>query len=115
MSPDGQLQSTYLVCRTGGIFDAGDTDCACVRCVGHVIYQLQPGQPGFDWVGLKNYEAIGKYSSYKKMFSASLTYVLIVVPVSVALGLGAALLISTLRFGGEVYKAVFSYPSWQPF
>ncbi len=44
------------------------------------------------------------------MFTASLTYVVIVVPFSVALGLGAAMLISSLRFGGEMYKAVFFLP-----
>lgn len=68
------------------------------------------GNPSFEWVGWENYAAMLKYSSYKKMFSASLTYVLIVVPVSVLLGLGAALLISSLRIGGEIYKAVFFLP-----
>ena len=68
------------------------------------------GNQDFDWVGMKNYMALAKYSSYKKMFTASLTYVLIVVPVSVALGLGAAMLIASLRNGGEVYKAVFFLP-----
>jgi len=68
------------------------------------------GNPSFEWVGLENYEKLTKRSSYQKMFTASLTYVLVVVPVSVALGLGAALLISTLRFGGEAYKAIFFLP-----
>ena len=68
------------------------------------------GDPTFEWIGTENYEALAKRSSYAKMFSASLTYVLIVVPVSVALGLGAALLISSLRFGGEFYKAIFFLP-----
>ena len=68
------------------------------------------GSPDFRWIGWKNYEALTKYSSYKKMFSASLTYVVIVVPFSVLLGLGAALLISSIRFGGEIYKTVFFLP-----
>ena len=68
------------------------------------------GSKDFEWVGLSNYETLLKLSSYKKMFSASFTYVLIVVPVSVALGLGSALLIQSLRFGGEAYKAVFFLP-----
>lgn len=68
------------------------------------------GNPGFNWVGWENYEAMTKFSSYKKMFTASLTYVLIVVPVSVVLGLGSALLINSLRFGGEIYKTVFFLP-----
>lgn len=68
------------------------------------------GSPTFEWVGSENYESLFERRSYKKMFSASITYVLIVVPVSVLLGLGAALLISSLRFGGELYKAVFFLP-----
>ena len=68
------------------------------------------GSQGFDWVGWKNYAALLKFSSYKKMFTASLTYVLIVVPVSVLLGLLSALLISSLKFGGEIYKTVFFLP-----
>ena len=68
------------------------------------------GNQGFEWVGLSNYETLLNYSSYKKMFSASLTYVVIVVPLSVALGLGAALLIQSLRFGGEFYKTIFFLP-----
>lgn len=68
------------------------------------------GSPSFDWIGLKNYEALTKRSSYSKMFAASLTYVLVVVPISVLLGLGAALLISSVRFGGAFYKAVFFLP-----
>jgi multiple sugar transport system permease protein len=68
------------------------------------------GSPSFEWIGWENYQALTKYSSYSKMFTASLTYVVIVVPISVALGLGAAMLISSLRFGGEIYKTVFFLP-----
>lgn len=68
------------------------------------------GSPSFDWVGWKNYEALTKHRSYNKMFTASLTYVLVVVPSSVLLGLGAALLISSIRFGGDFYKAIFFLP-----
>ena len=46
------------------------------------------GNPGLNWVGWKNYESLAKFSGYKKMFTASLTYVVIVVPFSVALGSG---------------------------
>ncbi len=68
------------------------------------------GNASFNWIGLDNYESLTKRTSYKKMFSASLTYVLIVVPVSVVLGLGSAMLISSLRFGSEIYKTVFFLP-----
>ena len=68
------------------------------------------GNKTFNWVNWDNYEALFKRTSYKKMFSASLTYVLIVVPFSVILGLGAALLLSSLRFGSETYKTIFFLP-----
>jgi multiple sugar transport system permease protein len=68
------------------------------------------GNSGFDWIGLENYEKLFSRRSYAKMFTASLTYVLLVVPISVGLGLGAALLISSLKIGGELYKAVFFLP-----
>jgi multiple sugar transport system permease protein len=65
------------------------------------------GNSGFNWIGWENYEKLFSRRSYSKMFTASLTYVLLVVPISVALGLGSALLISSLRIGGELYKAIF--------
>lgn len=68
------------------------------------------GNPGFDWVGLDNYERIFSRSTYKKMFVATFTYVLIVVPVSVVLGLAAALLINSLKFGQELYKTIYFLP-----
>lgn len=68
------------------------------------------GNRDFEWVGWSNYETLFSYSSYRKMFKASLLYVIIVVPVSVALGLGTALLITSLRFGGELYKTIFFLP-----
>jgi len=54
------------------------------------------GNSGFNWIGWENYEKLFSRRSYSKMFTASLTYVLLVVPISVALGLGSALLISSL-------------------
>ena len=34
------------------------------------------GNPTFEWVGLENYDKLTSRSSYQKMFTASLTYVL---------------------------------------
>ena len=51
------------------------------------------GSTDFKWIGWKNYESLGKFSSYKKMFTDSIKYVVLLVPVSVILGLGSALLI----------------------
>ena len=68
------------------------------------------GNAGFDWVGMRHYESIFTRSTYRKMFTATFTYVLVVVPVSVLLGLGAALLINSLRFGKEIYKTIYFLP-----
>lgn len=68
------------------------------------------GNPGFDWIGTENYDKILSRSTYQKMFSASIIYVLVVVPVSVGLGLGAALLINSLKFGSDLYKTIFFLP-----
>ncbi|MEM8650754.1 MAG: sugar ABC transporter permease [Pseudomonadota bacterium] len=68
------------------------------------------GNPGFEWVGWANYDRLFSRSTYEKMFIATVTYVAIVVPVSVALGLGAALLVNSLTFGRDVYKTIYFLP-----
>ena len=68
------------------------------------------GNDGARWVGTKNYEKIASHSTYTKMLRSTAIYVLTVVPISVALGLGAALLINSLRFGRDLYKTIFFLP-----
>ena len=68
------------------------------------------GNPSFNWVGWDNYERIFTRSTYTKMLSATFTYVITVVPLSVGLGLGAALLIQSLTRGAAIYKAVYFLP-----
>ncbi|MBA85536.1 carbohydrate ABC transporter permease [Thalassobius sp. S69A] len=68
------------------------------------------GNSGFDWVGARNYERLFTRSTYEKMFVATLTYVVTVVPISVGLGLGAALLINGLGRFREVYKTIYFLP-----
>ena len=68
------------------------------------------GNPGFEWVGTENYEKMFSRSTYTKMLTASATYVLVVVPGSIALGLGAALLINSLKRFGDFYKTVYFLP-----
>ncbi len=68
------------------------------------------GNESANWVGFKNYDKIINRSTYQKMFSASIIYVLVVVPASVALGLGAALLINSLKFAQDFYKTIFFLP-----
>ncbi len=68
------------------------------------------GATELNWVGLDNYEKLFTRSSYEKMLWATLTYVLVVVPMSVGLGLGAALLINSLGRGREIYKTIYFLP-----
>ena len=68
------------------------------------------GNSDFSFIGFDNYERMFTRSTYEKMIHASIVYVLIVVPVSIGLGLGAALLIHSLKWGGDFYKAVYFLP-----
>lgn len=68
------------------------------------------GNESANWVGTENYEKIVSRSTYQKMFTASIVYVLVVVPASVILGLGAALLINSLNFARDIYKTIFFLP-----
>jgi multiple sugar transport system permease protein len=68
------------------------------------------GNSDFDWVGLENYERIFTRSRYQQMITATITYAVVVVPVSVMLGLGAALLINSLRRAAEIYKTIYFLP-----
>ena len=43
------------------------------------------GSDSFNWIGSANYEKLFTRASYEKMFVATLTYVVTVVPLSVAL------------------------------
>lgn len=68
------------------------------------------GNRSFDWIGTRNYERLFTRSTYEKMFVATFTYVVTVVPISVGLGLGAALLINALGRFREIYKTIYFLP-----
>lgn len=68
------------------------------------------GNSGAEFVGLKNYEQIFTRSAYEKMFGATFRYVLTVVPLTVGLGLGAALLINSVTRFGDLYKTIYFLP-----
>jgi len=68
------------------------------------------GNNAFNWVGVENYAKMVSRSAYTKMLWASGTYVLIVVPVSIGLGLGAALLINSVKRYGDIYKTIYFLP-----
>lgn len=68
------------------------------------------GNPGFDWVGVENYERLVTRSRYERMFEATFTYVFVAAPLTILLGLGAALLINALAWGRDFYKTVYFLP-----
>ncbi len=68
------------------------------------------GNTGAEFVGLENYERIFTRSTYEKMFGATFRYVFVVVPLTVGLGLGAALLIHSLGRFGDLYKTIYFLP-----
>lgn len=68
------------------------------------------GNSSFDWIGTDNYDKIASRSRYEKMLWATGLYVGVVVPLSLGLGLGAALLINSLRWGGDLYKTIYFLP-----
>lgn len=68
------------------------------------------GNQGAEFVGLENYERIFTRSTYEKMFGATFRYVFVVVPLTVGLGLGAALLIHSLGRFGDLYKTIYFLP-----
>ena len=68
------------------------------------------GNRSFNWVGVENYEKLIGKRTYNKMIYASVTYVIIVVPISMALGLGAALLINSIKCLGDFYKTIYFLP-----
>ena len=68
------------------------------------------GNAGMDYVGWENFEKIFTRRSYEKMFGATFRYVFVVVPLTVLLGLGAALLIHSLTRFGNLYKTIYFLP-----
>lgn len=68
------------------------------------------GDEGYAWIGSENYrEMLGEETFWKALINTFI-YVGIVVPSSVALGLGAALLIESLAFGKGLWRSVYFLP-----
>lgn len=68
------------------------------------------GRPDLHWVGFENYADLVTRSSYRKMIWSTVLYVVLVVPASVFLGLGAALLIRSVKIAQSFYKTVYFLP-----
>ena len=68
------------------------------------------GNSSFDWVGFDNYAEMLDDDVFIKAIGNTLLYVGIVVPASVFLGLGAAMLIESLTVGRAFWRAVYFLP-----
>nr|WP_275188627.1 sugar ABC transporter permease [Bradyrhizobium sp. CSA112] len=71
-------------------------------------YQL--GAPSFSWIGLSNYQEMFADRVFWISLKNTLTYVAIVVPGAVALGLGVALLIQSGTGLRSLYRTVYFLP-----
>ncbi|MFT6913806.1 MAG: multiple sugar transport system permease protein [Motiliproteus sp.] len=70
----------------------------------------QLGMASFDWVWLENYRELFNDKTFWISLKNTFVYVLIVVPGSVFLGLGAAMLIEAGQHGKAFYRAVYFLP-----
>lgn len=82
---------------------------AVVAMLSLTDYQL--GAETLQFVGLANYRALASDRVFWKSLSNTALYSLAVVPISVVLGLLAALTIHGLSHGGALYRAVFFLPA----
>ncbi len=71
-------------------------------------YEL--GLPGWSWIGLGNFEELLEDRGFAIAFRNTVIYVGLVTPLSILLGLGAALLIEAGLRGRAFFRAVFFLP-----
>lgn len=80
----------------------------CLIALSFTDYQL--GAPSLSFVGLANYEEMNDDATVRISVVNTLIYVAVVVPASVALGLGAALLIEADRGLRGFYRSAYFLP-----
>ncbi|MGE0724884.1 MAG: carbohydrate ABC transporter permease [Alphaproteobacteria bacterium] len=80
----------------------------CVALLSATDYQL--GAKSLRWIGLGNYQEMFADRVFRRSLENTLLYVAIVVPASVGLGLGAALLIEAGTSFRAFYRAIYFLP-----
>lgn len=70
----------------------------------------QFGAPTLRWIGIDNYAALAADRVFWRSLSNTVLYVVVVVPLSVGLGLGVALLIEAGTSGRTFYRAAYFLP-----
>ncbi len=68
------------------------------------------GDADFAWIGAENYREMLGEETFRKALLNTFIYAAIVVPGSVMLGLGAALLIESLSIGKGIWRSVYFLP-----
>jgi multiple sugar transport system permease protein len=68
------------------------------------------GAPDFAWIGLENFEEMARDHVFWRALTNTILYLALTVPASVALGLGAALLIEGVTHGQAFWRAVYFLP-----
>ncbi|RTE65343.1 sugar ABC transporter permease [Amphritea opalescens] len=81
---------------------------AAVLLLSFTDWQL--GMSAFEWIGLDNYAELFSDPTFWQSLKNTMIYVAIVVPGSVFLGLGAAMLIEAGKQGKSFYRAVYFLP-----
>ena len=71
-------------------------------------YEL--GNPDFTWIGLENFREMLEDPGFAVSLRNTVVYVGLVTPISILLGLGAALLIEAGTRGRALFRAVFFLP-----
>lgn len=71
-------------------------------------YEL--GNPDLNWIGLANFEELAEDRGFAQSFLNTVIYVGLVAPLSVAVGLGLALLIEAGARGRATFRAIFFLP-----
>ncbi|NVN85285.1 MAG: sugar ABC transporter permease [Rhodopseudomonas sp.] len=97
VAPAAMLMLIILLGPLAGVLALSFTD-----------YQL--GAPSFSWIGLANYREMFADKVFWISLRNTLTYVVIVVPGSVALGLGIALLIQSGSSLRSWYRTIYFLP-----
>ena len=80
----------------------------CIALLSLTDYQL--GAKALRYIGLANYQEMVVDRVFRRSLENTLTYVAVVVPLSVGLGLGAALLIEAGRSLRDFYRTVYFLP-----
>jgi len=68
------------------------------------------GDADFNWIGTATYREMFSDDIFWKAITNTLIFVVIVIPGSIALGLGAALLIESVTFGRAFWRAIYFLP-----